>query len=193
MHYRNSSGYDGKQTHPREIYPLRCHKKITLPSCLQTSLAFTEEHAATSFTHGRTSLVVSHTSNSLQWHPHIVREHLARSHNRPLSPSQKNTQLLASHAEEPALWSVTWATRYSDTHTHTLPTNSKTNILTGDTKRDTFSLLLFYDGKQTQPREIYPLRCHKKKNNITKLFTEMLPVTAVHGNENQVTSRNKNC
>ena len=34
----------------------------------QTSLAFTEEYAATSFTHRRTSLAVSHTSNSLQWH-----------------------------------------------------------------------------------------------------------------------------
>ena len=37
----------------------------------QTFLAFTEEHAATSFTHGRTSLAVSHTSNSLQWHTHL--------------------------------------------------------------------------------------------------------------------------
>ena len=58
---------------------------------------------------------------------------LASSPDRPLShpllriplgtPSLKNTLLLASH---------------------TLPTNSRTNILTGDTKRDTFSLLLFY-------------------------------------------------
>ena len=62
-----------------------------------------------------------------------TREQLASGPDRPLShpllriplgtPSLKNTLLLASH---------------------TLPTNSRTNILTGDTKRDTFSLLLFY-------------------------------------------------
>ena len=55
---------------------------------------FIEEHAATSYTHKRTSLAVSHTSYLLQW--------------------------------------------------HTLPTNSRTNILTGDTKKNLFSLWLVY-------------------------------------------------
>ena len=55
---------------------------------------FTEEHAATSFTHRRTSLAASHTIHLLQW--------------------------------------------------HTLPTNSRTHILTGDTKKNPFSLWLVY-------------------------------------------------
>ena len=40
----------------------------------QNSLAITERHAATSFTHGSTSLMVSHMSNPLQWHTHMVRD-----------------------------------------------------------------------------------------------------------------------
>ena len=89
---------------------------------------------ATSFTHGRTTLAVSHTSNLLQWHTHMVREHLARNHDRPLPPSQKNTLLLAS-----------------DTHIHTLLTNPKTNILTGNTKKDTFPIWVFYSYKHNKP------------------------------------------
>ena len=46
------------------------------------------------------------------------------------TPSLKNTLLLASH---------------------TLPTNSRTNIITSDTKRDTFSLLLFYTCYYNKP------------------------------------------
>ena len=45
-----------------------------------------------------------------------------------------------THTEEPALRSVTRATCYSDTP----PTNSRTNILTGDTKKNLFSLWLVY-------------------------------------------------
>ena len=69
-----------------------------------------------------------------------VREPLASSQDRPLShsllriplgtSSLKNTLLLASH---------------------TLPTNSRTNTLTGDNKRDTFSLLLFYTCNCNKP------------------------------------------
>ena len=67
-------------------------------------------------------------------------EQLASSPNRHLShplllillgtPSLKNTLLLASH---------------------TLPTNSRTNILTGDNKRDTFSLSLLYACYDNKP------------------------------------------
>ena len=67
-------------------------------------------------------------------------EQIASSPNRHLShsrlliplgtPSLKNKLLLASH---------------------TLPTNSRTNILTGDTKRDTFSLLLLYTCFDNKP------------------------------------------
>ena len=70
----------------------------------------------------------------------MVRELLASSQDRPLShpllliplgtPSMKNTLLLSSH---------------------TLPTNSRTNLLTGNTKRDTFSLLLFYTCYYNKP------------------------------------------
>ena len=69
-----------------------------------------------------------------------LREQLANSPNRHLShpqlliplgtPSLKNTLPLASD---------------------TLPTNSRTNILTGDTKRDTFSLSLLYTCYDNKP------------------------------------------
>ena len=65
-----------------------------------------------------------------------VREPLASSQDRPLSyplgtPSLKNTLLLLA--------------------SHTLPTNSRTSILTDDTKRDTFSLLLLYTCYYNKP------------------------------------------
>ena len=70
-----------------------------------------------------------------------VREHVVSSQDRPLVSSAtdiphgtstlKNTLLLASHTEEPALRPVTRATCYSDT----IPTKSRTNILSGGTKK----------------------------------------------------------
>ena len=85
--------------------------------------------------------------SSLFWKSRQVREHPASSEDRPLScsllrtfpdgrSSLKSTLLLATHTEEPALRPVTQATYYSDTP----PTNSRTNILTGDTKKKLFSL-----------------------------------------------------
>ena len=61
-----------------------------------------------------------------------------------IAPSSQPWQTSLAFTEEHAATGFTRVTRYSDTHTHTLPTNSRTNILTSDTKRDTFSLLLFY-------------------------------------------------
>ena len=119
---------------------------------------FTEGYMATSFTHRRTSLAVSHMSNPLQWHTYMVREHLASSQNRPLShpllripfgtPSLKNTLLLA------------W---------HSLPTNSRTNILTGDTKR-TFS-----PSYSFTPAKIIKFRCCVfKRSFVVHLYCQII-------------------
>ena len=77
----------------------------------------------------------------------VIRQPQRAASSQPWQTSLAFTEEHASHTEEPALWSVTRATRYSDTPTHTLPTNSRTNTLTGDT----FSLLLFYTCHYNKP------------------------------------------
>ena len=84
------------------------------------------------------------------WKSRQVREHSANSKERSLSRTLLRTfhmedlhwraRCYKLHTEESALRLVTRVTCYSDTP----PTNSRTNILTGDTKKNLFSLWLVY-------------------------------------------------